>query len=435
MIYLYTFLLTAVYLINSQVNLPGYVVLVSSAIMYLLIYMYVSAIYGQLTAIVTMMIVSLPFAWNPIWGDSVGGSIITWFYIWLGVMTAFLFIKKTHRKIHRYQKWIVYLSILLLVYSLIPFVASQSLLEGMKEFLMIGCFLLIMLGINISGISCNVQSKDFLISIYIFTVFLISAGMLIQYVGFKTFGIALFGFKQMYSWNGGIQTGCHLLMEDASSGTIMIGAGAMLGLINRKQNKLYLPQLVIIVIGMACSGRRTGALTLVIFMGIYFIMGVKSLKGKITSIIFFGVLSILLLYFMSASRSILNAEQMFDNNGRFQLWYEGIQLFKKSPILGYGFDNVYLEKVLMPSKMIVHNTVIRWLDMGGVFYGASMCTIFILWILLLYKKEQYDFMWCVLYCCAAAMLIPDLLNARFIYVIALISIMSVNEMTVTKKWG
>lgn len=403
-------------------------VLPATAIVYCLLYVRLIKEHSQLVSVVSLMIVSLPFSWNPIWGGSVGSSIITWYYLWTGIAIILVFVKKTY-KAGQYQSIISLLCLFLIIYSFIPLFNSESLLEGFKDFIMIVFFLLIMLGTNSKKAQCNETDKELLMNLYIFTVFLISAGMLIQFVGYRFFDMVLFGFKKMYSWGGEIQTGCHLLMEDASSGTIMLGAGAMLALINRKKNKAYVLELLIIVIGIACSGRRTGALTLVLMMGVYFVLGVKSFKGRIASVFGFAVLARLLLYFMSASRSAFTIDQMLNDNGRFQLGYEGLQLFFKSPLLGYGFDNYYLGNVLMPSRMIVHNTVIRWLDMGGIFLGLAMILIFSLWILLLKQKKQTDFMWCLLYCCAAAMLIPDILNARFIYSIALISIMSVNGLT------
>lgn len=426
MLYVYSFLLLTIYLINSQIGLPGIVVFIISACLYGMLYMDASRKYSQLVSVIIMMIVSLPFSWDPIWGGNGEASIITWFYIWTGVSILLIVLHRENNKVKSIQKSIILLSLFSLLYSFVPLLQSVSFTEGLKEFLMVGVFVLIMLVANLKNVHCNSYEKDILINIYIYSVFLICVGIIIQYVGFTVFRLQLFDFKLAYSWGGAIQTGCHLLMEDASSGTIMLGAGAMIAMINWKNHKWYIPAVIVIVIGMACTGRRTGALTLILVMGVYFVIGIKGIKRKALSLLAFGVLSVLMIKFMSASRAITNVAQMLYNNNRFKLWLEGVQLFAERPLVGYGLDNVYLEKVLMPSKMIVHNTIIRWLDMGGLIYSVPLILIVILWLILLKKMHQDDLMWAVLYSSAGSMLIPDLLNARFIYVLVLISLLFVN---------
>lgn len=424
MIYLYAFLLTAIYLLNSQVALPNILVLGTTAVLYFFAYYEVKKKHSSMIATVAMMIISLPFSWNPIWGGNVGDSILTWYYAWTMVAIFKMFANLKNKLPRRYIGFII-VCILLILYSIIPLILSHSITEGLKELIMISFFVLIILGVMLSGIRCNEEQKKELDNLYIFTAFLIGAGMLLQYLAFRMFGVAIFGFKQLYSYGGEIQTGCHLLMDDASSGTILLGVAAMLAFVNRKVNRFYFMELVVIIVGMACSGRRTGALTLVLVMGVYYVFGVKRLQDKIKSVVGFGILATALLYFMSASRAITNAQQMFDDNGRFKLWNESVQLFIEKPILGYGFDNVYLEKI-MPSQMIVHNSLLRWLNMGGVFFGGLMIALFLYFLFELKKSNLKDYLWSVLYACAAAMLIPDILNARFFYAIALMAMMCVN---------
>ena len=428
MTYVISFLLTAVYLINAQLGLSNIVVLIPTSMLFLLLYVKLRSTNNILVCLVHFMIISLPFSWNPIWGGKVGSSIITWYYIWSGLTIIYLFIsanKKTY--VNKYQRIIVVTSLILLIYSIIPLANSRSLYEGIKEFIMIGFYILIILGISSSQSYFTEKTSEELKQVYIYIMSVIALGMIIQYAAFKVLGISVFGFKQLTSYGGKLQTGCHLLMEDASSGTIMLGAGAMLALIDIKKNKAYIFELIIIIIGIACSGRRTGALTLVLVMGLYYILGVKSLKARITSFISFGGLSLLLLKFMSASRSITNSTQMLDDNGRFKLWKEGLALFIKNPWIGYGFDNVYLEKKLMPSRMIVHNTFIRWLDMGGIFYATLLLLVFMTWLIMLKKYKIIDYYWCLIYVIVASMLIPDVLNARFVYVIVIMSFVPINK--------
>ena len=373
------------------------------------------------------MIISIPFSWNPIWGGKIGDSQITWFYIWLLFYIVYSLFNRNKIVFFGENSKLFGVCGLLLVYSFIPLLMSNSIIEGLKEFLMIGVFLILIMLSDNSRIDCTETEIKQLIDLYIFVMFLTSFGMFIQYIAYKVFSIELFGFKRMYSFGGGLQTGCHLLMEDASSGTIMLGVGGFLALINRNKKLINYFQLIIIIIGMACSGRRTGAVMFGLVMILYILLGIKSSRKKAIFLIVGVLLGSVLLYFMSASRSISNASQLFYNNGRFQLWYEGIMIYLRKPLFGYGFDNAYLANQIMPSKMIVHNTLIRYFDMGGIFLGVGFTIIYWYWLKWLKKTQQTDLYWSIIFTCSAAMLIPDVLNARFLYPICIISFMAIKN--------
>lgn len=425
MIYLYALLLMIVYLINAQFGLSAVLVLGISTILYILSYLHLKSKYNRILCCVILMIISLPFSWNPMWGGRIGSSQVTWFYLWMTI-TIFVIATKQNACVGKLQRYITIVCIILLLYSFLPLLISKSILAGMKEFIMIDYLIIITIFLILKGIGCSEAEKKLLINLYVYESYLIGLGMVIQYIGFKVFGVTLFGFKTLYSWGGEIQTGCHLLMDDASSGTIALGVGAMLALIHRKEDKKLFFELFIIVIGMACSGRRTGILSLLVAMGFYFVIGIKNIKGKLISVFSFGFVSLIALRFMSFSRAISNSSQMLDDNGRFQLWSEGLSLLRKQFWLGYGYDNEYLAD-LMPSKMIVHNTVIRWLDMGGIFYGGLLIIFFGLIMIALKKYKQLDYFWALIYSCIGSMFIPDFLNARFMYILIALSIMSIND--------
>lgn len=427
MIKLFSALLLAVYLINEQVGMPSLVVSVVTMLLYFFAFIYSKKKYNTLTSLIFMMVISLPFSWNPFWGGRVGSSIITWFYLWSGITIVYMLFEGKLR-ISRKNKVFVFACMAALLYSPIPLLMSRSFSEGIKEFIMINFFVVIIIVALSKKIQCSEKEIDGITDVYIFTMFITAAAMIIQFIGFRVLGMTLFGFKLMYSYGGEIQTGCHLLMEDASSGTIMLGVGAMFALINRKKSKIYYIEAAIIIIGLACSGRRTGAVTLLFVMAVYYTLGVKRLADKMKMIIVFGALGVVLLNFMSASRAITNVQQLLYDNGRFQLWSEGFELFKKRPILGYGYDNTYLAS-LMPSRMIVHNTVLRWLDMGGILYGFLLVLIFVVLMLKAREREMDIFFWSILYACIAGLLIPDVLNARFFYVLGLLVLLNKKEDT------
>ena len=77
--------------------------------------------------------------------------------------------------------------------------------------------------------------------------------------------------------------------------------------------------------------------------------------------------------------------------------------------------------------MIVHNTFIRWLDMGGIFYATLLLLVFMTWLIMLKKYKIIDYYWCLIYVIVASMLIPDVLNARFVYVIVIMSFVPINK--------
>lgn len=425
MIYVYATLLLLLFLINEQIGLSAIAVLVSSFVLYLLAYNNVRKTHSQLITAIVLMTISLPFSWNAIWGGKVGSSVFTWYYFWTLVTIVLLF---AGGKRLTYVKT-AFISLCILAYSFIPLIMSNSIAEGFKEFIMIGFFIVIMLGVSVKRHYIGPEERNYLLNIYIFTMTLIGIGMIIQFIGYSFFGLKLFGFKIAYTWDYNVQTGCHLLMEDASSGTIMLGVGAILALINRAANKKYYLAIILMVAGMACSGRRTAIVTLVVIMAIYVVVGVKSIKGKIGAIFFYITSAYIGLFFLGRSRNVNSVYRLLYDNGRYTLWRDGFILFLRSPIFGYGFDNEYLVNVLMPTKMIVHNTLIRWLDMGGAIYGILMVALFVAWFSYMIKIKEKDMLWACFYSISASMLIPDLLNARFMYLIAIISFLALKEST------
>lgn len=57
-------------------------------------------------------------------------------------------------------------------------------------------------------------------------------------------------------------------------------------------------------------------------------------------------------------------ESGFDDNGRFDLWKDGFDAFKHSPIFGYGFNYKY--DTLFPGPYYMHNTIFQFLYSCGI---------------------------------------------------------------------
>ena len=114
--------------------------------------------------------------------------------------------------------------------------------------------------------------------------------------------------------------------------------------------------------------------------------------------------------------------QLLNPNGRFENYINAINIFLDNPF-GVGYDNVHIE-ALMEDGIIPHNTILRWLDMGGFVFTLLIVAVLVYVISVARKKKLTEDFWVIGYCFLAMNFIPDLLNARFFVIPCMLAIMS-----------
>ena len=360
--------------------------------------------------------------WMNVFGDSAGELQITWFYL-VGVLILGYFIVNIKTLMKRSVSPLMFCMLgfvaILLFY---PLFLSPSLTQALKEFIMIAYFFILLFIALFFPESLSKEAREHVITAYIFSVSVACVVLIFQYLYYSVTGDTIFKYS-VGNYFGRPMVTSKLLMEDTSSATIMLAVGVfyMLERINRNEKRLFYVFLIIItVIGLAFTTRRTSILSLAICLVLYALVRYKDIVKKIMMIGLIMGTVILMLSYLAFSRSIVSISDLIDPNGRIENYTRSIELFFRYP-LGIGYDNEYLESFV---EIMPHNTFLRWLNMCGIILAPAMLFILIYVIYIAWKKKHTDDFW-VLACSLLAMnFIPDILNARFFVIPCMLTLMS-----------
>lgn len=364
-----------------------------------------------LAACVMMLCHTWQISWINIFGDPSESLQLPWFYL-IGVLLVFYAVVNA-KKLAKTQIGSVLLIVFICAFilSVYPLFRSHSLSEGLKEFIMIGFYLALTFIAALCSSAVPYESKKHIENAFIFAVVVTSALLIFQYAYFSATGTAIFKFS-VGQYFGGTMNSAGLLMEDTSCSTIMIGCGVfyMLERLNKKTWLLYGPMLIVTVIGLAFTTRRTSVISLVIVLVFYVFIHYKGTLKKTVMLLFVaGIVAVMVAYLLVA-RPIDDFSQMINENGRMEYYINSLRTFFENP-LGIGYDNMYLADVV--GGFIPHNTVLRWLVMGGIPFTVPMVAIMLLTLRESYRKKFTCEFWVLLYTIFASNFIPDILNARF----------------------
>lgn len=353
-------------------------------------------------------------SWTDVFGVNyamkVNGMQITWFYI-TGACILLYFILNIKDVVSKplppvplgmFFAWIVIM--------LYPLFISPSITEGLKELLVTGFFfVLAFIAFMFSG-KASAECREYVVDAYIFNMTVTSAFLILQFVVYKASGVLLFA-SRIGSYFGGTVFNAYLLMGDTSSSTIFIAA-AMFFVLERlnKNNWLkYVSIALILMVGLAATTRRTSIVTLCPFLIMYSFLHFKEVSKKVVLAVLSVVLIAVMLYYLSMTRSITNIDALLYDNGRFSGYRESLEILKNN-IFGVGYDNVNL--LNMMSQCVVHNTFLRWLNMGGIPYFIVTISLVVYFVVVSYKRTIKTEFWFLLYAFVASNLIPDLMAAR-----------------------
>lgn len=412
--FILSFLFLGLYLVDYEVELPGILMLIAGAALYIALF-YVC--YNKTKDFMCACIMMFCHTWQASWANVFGeydASQITWFYLTgvLVLLYACSNIRKLVTKMVPPVPLAMFLSMfILMLYPLIP---SPSMSEAVKEFLMIAFFFLITFITFLLQSSVSAEKRKFIVNSYLFAILLSCFFLLVQYVSYKFFGVVLFDYS-IGNYYGNALTSSNLLMGDTSCSTIMIGAALfyLLERLNKKNWHICLVLAAMLMAGIGVTTRRTSIVSLAIVLVFYVLLHYKgAVKRLYMTVIIAALMSVMFVY-LYFTRSINNVDMLMYSNGRFEGYIESLKLIAEYPF-GVGYDNKYIQSLV--GGIVPHNSMLRWADMGGILFALLIGLMLLYFISIAYKKTCKTEFWFLVYATFASNLIPDILNARLLIV-------------------
>ena len=411
--YIYSIIILLLGLYNYQYGMNSIIYLISNLIFLILIFF--SNKNKSITfRLIELLIVSWPISWINIFGTNTSELQLPWYYIIGLLLVLFIIIQKKISYKIKGKKLIIMNYIFLLLYSVIPLIICNNFTNGLGDYIMLMFFLIIMFVSHFSSSYITKEETEELRKMFIFINFICAIGIIFQYVMFKNYGQTFFKLGRSGSFSG-YQISCSLLFEDTSCSTIMLGCGFIYAVMSTKNKKINYIFAIVILIGLALTSRRTSVISLVIILIPILLNTGKGIIKKLGLIIISPLIILTALYFLNLSRPVDNVSQYTQNNGRFIDYISGIDVAIHNPI-GIGYGDTYLASK-MNSGIIPHNTILRWIDQGGVFLAIPLILIFIDILLIAKNKKMTLEFWNLIYVFLASNFIPDIFNSRFLIII------------------
>lgn len=418
--YLFSFLLFALNLADYEMGINKILFFGASLVLFsLMAYVIFGKTRDFLCTSVALLCHTWPYSWVNIFGDPSYASVeITWFY--LTGLFILMFALFNIRKIKDKNVNAVILGVFaaLCIIFVYPLLISPSITEGLKEFIMIGFFIILTFIAFLCSDRLDEEKRRHIISAYIYSAAVSSVFIIIQSALYLLFGETLFKFT-IGTYFGNTMISAKLLMEDTSCSTIMLGAAIfyMLERFNRKDRRVFYAMLMAVtMVGMAFTTRRTSIISLIVCLVLYIPVYYKGTLKKLTMFLLISGFVGIMIFYLVFARPVDSYSQLIDENGRLNDYLNALNLFFNNP-LGIGYDDNYLFQVM--DRMIPHNTVLRWLNMGGIIFTVLMVSVLVYTLGRAYKTGQKDDFWAMFYCLFAMNFIPDILSARFFVVICM----------------
>lgn len=414
--YIVSLLLLLVNLYNYQFHLSPLIYLAIHIIL-ILLFIYTERKKSYHCIMIELLIASWPYSWTNIFGSGTDTLQLPWFYIFGLILAIRLLAENKNGYKLKGTKLVILNYLFLLMYSVAPLIISINKVDAAGDYIMLIFYLILMFSCKLSIPVLDNYEVDEIEKLFIFENMICAIGIIFQYYMFKNFHKFFFKIGVRGSFKG-MQISCRLLFEDSSCSTIMLGCGVLCSLFKGAKNKIWYIIAIVILIGLALTSRRTGVISLLVIV-VPFLFKVQKNKGKkILLLIAIPILLIITFYFLMMSRPVENINQYTDNNGRIDDYISSIKLSLKNPI-GIGYGDEYLSKN-MTNGIIPHNTILRWINQGGLLLAFPLIILFYdIYKISRNKKLQVEY-WILLYVFLASNFIPDILNSRFLIIIILI---------------
>lgn len=432
--YSLSFLLLALNLINYEVRLNSMLFLMAGTALYAaLFFVCLRKSESFVAGCVMMLCHTWQISWFNILGQSTTVLQLPWFYITGAILVMFTLSKLKALYTKQISVYFLSLLVFVIIISVFPLFSSPSKSEALKEFIMIMFYIVLVFAAFLFSDSVSGEAREDILSAYSFCVFITCLFLIFQTVAYQFFGISLFYLSEgIYFGNATLTSG--LLMSDLSSASIMLGSAVFINIdrIEKKQNIiLNVIQMAVIVIGLALTSRRTGAVSLIIVLMLYAVTHYKSAFKKVAAIFLFSVAMGIMLYYLVFSRSIDTIETLLYENNRIANYIEVLKAMPTHPF-GVGYDETYAI-TFMTDGVVPHNTVLRWMLMGGPLLAVTLSAIPIYTLFRAFKKKLTCEFWIILYALLAASFIPDILTARFFVIPCMCALLICKKADASKK--
>jgi O-antigen ligase len=406
-------------------KIPATIVAIVSFIFVVLFFAKAKQLFSATQSIFLLIIMLVPGSFISVVGTDYGSLPISWFN--LAICGLFAVIIRRNK----INKWFLISLLLFVVFSLVSLTIVEHPLSAIKQIINIFVFLFsFVIGAYFLKHEWSKLFLDTSKNIYLQATVVFAVTVIIQYFFINATG-EIVGHYGEYALGRISFAG---LMGDFSFASLYIATGCI-GLLFAYSGKrvkhffTFLIGAVILMSSMIIVNARTGlfALAVAVILGTFigFIRGNK--KAIITSVIASVVIAIsgLSIYTSRGDQSFT------DGSSREDGYSLGFQVFAEHPLMGIGFGDDNYGRYLGDNPL-PHNFFVQYLMQGGIIGLMIILSSFILFFRLPIAKDTG--LWLALVAVFfGAMLIPDILNSRYLFVMIVLSIIGCGSYINLKK--
>lgn len=367
-------------------------------------------------SLLLLIIALIPTSFISVLGTSYASLPISWFSLTIVVLFALILRK---RKI---EPWFLVSFLVFILFALLSISWVDYPISAIKQIVNIGLFLFsFMIGAYFYK---NESSPLFLAAskiLYVQTAVIFAITVITQKAYIDKVG-AIVGNYGEYALGRLSYAG---LMGDFSFASLYIATGCIALLFAyadktvKRFGMLVLGE-AILVWSLIAVNARTGlfALAAAIAVGAF----IAVIKGNIKAIIL-SIVMIALVLGSGLSVYSHRGDQSFTDGSDRNIEYSlGIQTFANHPLVGIGFGDDNYQKYIGKNPL-PHNFYIQYLMQSGVIGLAIVLSSFFLFLRLPLTKDK-GLLLVLVAVLAGSMLVPDILNSRYLFVIIVMSFIS-----------
>lgn len=388
MLYILEFATILAYMINGKVGM---------------LFMVATIIVAELKSfpkgltIFRLLILSLPLA-----AIGVGGiemhQVLSWYNLFLLILMYQLLVSAKIKK-----GCIVFLSaiiVCLLGTTMCSNNISEALIECIQIIMMVAPIALLYKSDSVHQYKQN-EIKG-LMDLYATVSFLSAIALIVQFVAFKyaatSIGIIEHSNRRV----------SYFLLFRGPSIPIYLGTGLMKYLYDMLYKKIYLKSLavsIVICIAIVLNSSRSGVFAVLVVAGYSVLMFTtkKIVQGKLSLKPIIVTVGVCLVGFFGISYVLrLRSISFFDDNGRFELMKQGIQIWLHDPInfvFGEGFSGGLWNEGLSP-----HNMIIQTISECGLAFALIVFLGLLRYVTKNYRSPYFE---CVLFTLVYGMLVTE----------------------------